>query len=103
MEQRAPASIVKTLLHLQEKKPEHHTRKQLNNLYNFKQIIGEDKRLLDILETIGRIAATDASVLIMGESGTGKELIAEAIHQNSLRSTKPLSRLTWEVFLPSFV
>ena len=30
---------VKTLLQLQDKKPEHHTRKQLNNLYNFKQII----------------------------------------------------------------
>ena len=79
---------VKTLLDLQKKKPEHHTRKQLNSLYNFKQIIGEDKRLLDILETIGRVAATEASVLIMGESGTGKELIAEAIHQNSLRSNK---------------
>jgi len=46
--------------------------------------------MLDILATIGRIAATDASVLIMGESGTGKELIAEAIHQNSLRNNKPL-------------
>ena len=41
-----------------------------------------------MLETIGHVAATDASVLIMGESGTGKELIAEAIHQNSLRTNK---------------
>lgn len=84
---------VKTLLHLQDKKPEHYTRKQLNSLYNFKQIIGEDKPLLDILETIGRVASTDASVLIMGESGTGKELIAEALHQNSLRSSKPFIKV----------
>jgi DNA-binding NtrC family response regulator len=84
---------VKTLLHLQDKKQEHHTRKQLNSLYQFKGIIGEDKQLLDILETIGRVAATEASVLIMGESGTGKELIAEAIHQNSLRSNKPFIKV----------
>ena len=84
---------VKTLLNLQEKKPEHHTRKQLDSLYNFQHIIGEDKRMLDLLETVGRVAATDASVLIMGESGTGKELIAEAIHQNSLRKNKPFIKV----------
>lgn len=84
---------VKTLLQLHDKKAEHHTRKQLNNLYNFKQIIGEDKHLLDILETVGSVASTEASVLIMGESGTGKELIAEAIHQNSLRSNKPFIKV----------
>ncbi|MEO5892632.1 MAG: sigma-54 dependent transcriptional regulator, partial [Ferruginibacter sp.] len=40
------------------------------------------------LETVGRVAATGASVLITGESGTGKELVAEAIHQNSTRSNR---------------
>ena len=84
---------VKTLLRLQDNKPEHHSRKQLNSLYNFKGIIGEDKQLLEILETIGRVASTDASVLITGESGTGKELIAEAIHQNSLRSNRPFVKV----------
>jgi DNA-binding NtrC family response regulator len=79
---------VKTLLQLQQKKVVHHTRKQLDEQYDFKNIIGEDARLLELLETIGRVAATDAAVLITGESGTGKELVAEAIHQNSLRSNK---------------
>jgi len=83
----------RTLLNLQEKKTEHHTRKQLDNLYNFQHIIGEDKRMLDLLETVGRVAETDASVLIMGESGTGKELIAEAIHQNSLRKNRPFIKV----------
>jgi len=84
---------VKTLLDLKEKKAEHHTRKQLDKTYNFQHIIGEDPKMLDILETIGRVAGTDASILIMGESGTGKELIAEAIHQNSLRRNKPFIKV----------
>jgi DNA-binding NtrC family response regulator len=49
--------------------------------------------MLNILETIGRVAPTDASILIMGEIGTGKELIAEAIHQNSLRRNKPFTKV----------
>jgi len=79
---------IKTLLDLQDKITEHHTRRQLDGLYNFQHIIGEDAKMLELLETVGRVAETDASVLIMGESGTGKELIAEAIHQNSLRKNK---------------
>jgi len=84
---------VKTLLDLKEKKEAHHTRKQLDKTYNFKHIIGEDPKMLQILDTIGRVAPTDASILVMGESGTGKELIAEAIHQNSLRRNKPFVKV----------
>jgi two-component system, NtrC family, response regulator len=84
---------IRTLLNLQEKKTEKLSRKKLDSLYNFQHIIGEDDAMLDILETIGRVAATDASVLIMGESGTGKELIAESVHQNSLRSNKPFVKV----------
>src|SRR4051794_23166734 len=39
--------------------------------------------------TIQKVAATDATVLILGENGTGKELAALAIHQNSTRAGKP--------------
>jgi two-component system, NtrC family, response regulator len=84
---------VKTLLKLQTKKEEHHTRKKLDTLYNFSNIIGEDARMIKILETISAVAATDASILITGESGTGKELIAEAIHANSLRKNKPFIKV----------
>src|ERR1700744_4436628 len=84
---------VRTLLDLKGRKTEHHTRKQLDKAYNFQHIIGEDPQMLNILETIGRVAATDASILVMGESGTGKELIAEAIHQNSLRRNKPFIKV----------
>lgn len=55
-------------------------------------IIGRSPALLNVLDTIERIAATDAPVLIMGENGTGKELIAEAIHRNSRRRSRRWSR-----------
>lgn len=84
---------VETLLDLKEKKKEQFSRKQLDSLYNFQHIIGEDPKMLALLETVGRVADTDASVLIMGESGTGKELIAEAIHQNSKRRNKPFVKV----------
>lgn len=51
-------------------------------------IIGESPQLTSVLDTVKRIARTDASVLITGESGTGKELIAEAIHRNSNRANR---------------
>jgi len=84
---------VNTLLDLQTNKTKHGTRRELDKQYNFKQIIAEDPVMLGILETIGQVAGTDAAVLILGESGTGKELIAEAIHENSLRRNKPFVKV----------
>lgn len=69
------------------------TREDLDAQYEFTDMAGSDPKLLRVLELIGRIAATDASVLITGESGTGKELIAEAIHRNSHRKTAPLVKV----------
>lgn len=51
-------------------------------------IVGRSPALLQVLDTVRRIAPTNASVLITGESGTGKELIAEAVHRLSRRSGK---------------
>jgi len=84
---------VETLLKLKDQRQVSKTRKDLDRKYNFRQIIGEDSGLLDILESIGRVAPTNASVLITGESGTGKELIAEAIHLNSSRTSKPFVKV----------
>ncbi|MGB8991732.1 MAG: sigma-54 dependent transcriptional regulator [Desulfobaccales bacterium] len=52
-------------------------------------IIGRSKPMQEVYKAIGRVAPTDATVLIRGESGTGKELVARAIYQHSLRSAKP--------------
>jgi len=53
-------------------------------------IIGRSPGMQEVFKAIGRVAATDVTVLICGESGTGKELIARAIHEHSLRDAKPL-------------
>ena len=60
---------------------------------NRSHIIGKSLGLTDVLNTIARIARTNASVLITGESGTGKELIAEAIHINSQRAKQPFIKV----------
>jgi len=52
-------------------------------------IIGRSSSMQQVYKSIGRVAPTDATVLIRGESGTGKELAARAIYQHSHRSDKP--------------
>jgi len=52
-------------------------------------IVGRSKAMQEVYKAIGRVASTDATVLIRGESGTGKELVARAIYQHSQRADKP--------------
>jgi len=52
-------------------------------------IIGRSRPMQEIYKAIGRVASTDATVLIRGESGTGKELVARAVYQHSQRANKP--------------
>jgi two-component system NtrC family response regulator len=84
---------VKTILNLSQPQIPSGSRRKLEQQYHFENIVGQDPKLLDILETVGRVAATDAPVLITGESGTGKELIAEAIHLNSKRKVRPFVKV----------
>lgn len=52
-------------------------------------ILGRSRAMQQVFKAIGRVASTDATVLIRGESGTGKELVARAVYQHSIRSDKP--------------
>ncbi|MFY0592135.1 sigma-54-dependent transcriptional regulator [Roseivirga sp.] len=55
----------------------------------FKDIIGQSPNMIQVFDTIDRVAETDANLLVLGENGTGKELIARALHRNSLRADSP--------------
>src|SRR5262249_39323065 len=61
--------------------------------HNFEQIIGRSDSLMGVLEQVGRVARTDATVLVTGETGTGKELIARAVHSASPRKARPLIKV----------
>ncbi len=68
-------------------------RKEVRRNYRFDKIVTNNKKMLDLLDTVADVAETDATVLIRGETGTGKELIARAIHYNSRRSGKPFVKI----------
>jgi transcriptional regulator with GAF, ATPase, and Fis domain len=68
-------------------------QEEIKAVHNFEQIIGQSRALMEVLAHVGRVAPTDASVLITGETGTGKELIARAIHSTSKRKDKPLIKV----------
>ena len=58
-----------------------------------KGFIGKDKKMLDLFQTISKVADSSATVFIQGESGTGKELVAQAIHDQSPRKKMPFVKV----------
>jgi Nif-specific regulatory protein len=68
-------------------------KRELQQKYDFRNIVGTSKEMRDVYEQIAQVAPSGATVLIRGESGTGKELVAHAIHYNSPRSSKPFVKV----------
>jgi two-component system, NtrC family, response regulator HydG len=60
-------------------------RAELRGLGRFGPLIGSSPSMQTIYDMIGRVAPTEATVLIQGQSGTGKELVAQTVHQLSRR------------------
>ena len=75
----------------------------LRSKYRFDNIIGSSPVMLDVLSTIGQVASSRATVLLLGETGCGKELIAKAIHYNSPRRDKPLIRVNCGALSPQLL
>jgi transcriptional regulator with PAS, ATPase and Fis domain len=67
--------------------------KAISERYTFHDMIGRDPAMQKIFETVGVVAATDATVLIEGATGTGKDLLAKVIHSASRRAAKPLVKV----------
>jgi formate hydrogenlyase transcriptional activator len=68
-------------------------QEEIRTEHNFEEIVGNSTALLDLLRRVDQVAPTDSSVLIYGETGTGKELIARAIHNRSMRKSRPLVKV----------
>ncbi|MBN2032141.1 MAG: sigma 54-interacting transcriptional regulator [Deltaproteobacteria bacterium] len=68
-------------------------RKELGNRYSFSNILGNSRKMQEVFYLITQVAKSNANVLLLGESGTGKELVANAIHYNSHRTSKPLVKI----------
>jgi DNA-binding NtrC family response regulator len=66
---------------------------EFRNEIGFSEIVGQSAALRRVLQDVGTVASTDSTVLIHGETGTGKELIARAIHNLSLRNSRPFVKL----------
>ena len=64
-------------------------KRRLKDRFSFDQLIGKSPKMQQIYEIIDRISTSSPTVLIQGESGTGKELVANVIHQNSIRRDRP--------------
>ena len=85
--------VQKALRHQQLEKENIFLKEQLKDRFDFSNIIGQSDMMLQLFETMSLVAPSNATVLITGESGTGKEIIANALHQNSLRREKPLIKV----------
>lgn len=62
-------------------------------VYTVDNIIGNSPQLVDLKETLLKVAPRNSNVLITGESGTGKEIFAQAIHAASLRRSGPFVKI----------
>ena len=70
-----------------------HLQQALTSKHKMFNIVGQSEIMIQTYQTIKRVAASSATVLVRGESGTGKELVAKAIHYNSSRSNGPFVML----------
>lgn len=71
---------------------------RVKDQFEFNTIIGRSKAIDHVLHRVKSVAKKDINVLLSGETGTGKELIANAIHYNSPRATKPFIKVNCAAF-----
>jgi two-component system response regulator AtoC len=69
-------------------------RGEVSSLVQTERIVGNSPAMQEVYKTVGKVAKSDATVLITGESGTGKELVAEALHYNSSRRAGSLVKVS---------
>ncbi len=73
-------------------------QKQVGQKYSFESILGDSVEINEAITLAKKVAATDATVLLLGETGTGKEVFAQAIHHNSNRGNKTFIAVNCSAF-----
>ncbi len=73
-------------------------QKQVGQKYSFESILGDSVEIKEAIALAKKVAATDATVLLLGETGTGKEVFAQAIHHNSNRGNKTFIAVNCSAF-----
>ncbi len=66
---------------------------EIDSELGFGEIIGKSKSLQMVMEMVGKVARSDATVLLLGETGSGKELVARAVHRLSGRADSSFIKL----------
>jgi DNA-binding NtrC family response regulator len=87
-------TVVQKVMDVQTLKSENQRlRDQLDQRYQFDNIIGKSAAMREIFQTVERVGPTRTTVLIAGESGVGKDMIARAIHQHSPRRSNAFVKI----------
>lgn len=76
---------------------------EIRTTHNFEEIVGTSDALKQVLAKVEQVAPTETTVLILGETGVGKELIARAIHNASLRRSRPLVKVNCAALPPNLI
>lgn len=96
------ASLISRAVRLRQRTQEEHDRlleentrlqEELKKKFHPANMIGRSKAMQAVFDMIFQVAKSEATVLIRGESGVGKELVAQSIHYNSDRASKPFIRV----------
>jgi DNA-binding NtrC family response regulator len=83
--------VIEKAVRLRNLQTENQTlREELSDKFRFENMIVNSPAMENVVQMAGKVARSDATVLILGESGTGKELLARGIHYNSPRAAKLL-------------
>jgi PAS domain S-box-containing protein len=72
-------------------------------LHTYENIVGNSEAIRSVLKQVEQVAGTDSTVLIQGETGTGKELVADAIHNLSLRKGRLLVKVNCAALPPTLI
>jgi DNA-binding NtrC family response regulator len=95
--------VARALQHGQLRQEVKRLRGVVSDTRRFGQLLGESQAMKRVFDLVGRVADSDASVLITGESGTGKELIARALHEQGTRREGPFLAVNCAAMPPTLL